>query len=286
MSKIIIIPLGIYLNTNAQTTIDAFAKLGISKLSMLWHWPKLDKIFDSYRRGTLSTVEFEQQIGKLFPKAVENTELFEEYWNKCCELNKNTRNLFQEIEELKGYKAYVFTGTNPLHAAHIEKQYGKPIPGIKFFSYEKKKLERDLRQALIMEIYQNEPNITSQDISYFYQPAKLPVSYYSGLPNWLNRILAWCRAPFKMWYYTKAERYVQSLEQEAKRKEAGYTLIATTAETPIKAQLNKLGWQLPSNEPDNAPTLLSQHSPTSQKVAAPTSSGTSTHPTLKQRRHN
>lgn len=218
MPKIVVLPLGLYVNTQQQRSVDAFAKLGISKLSLLWNWlplpsflrrfqkVNLTQTFDKYRRGDMTTKQFrttaDHFISNLKPQA------FDAAWNAQSVVTDYTRAAFADIEKLEaqGVIVYVFSGTNPLNVSAIEKQYGKKMPGIHFFSYKHNVLGDELTKALCKEIKAKHPEAKPSDIAWFYShPGAGP---FPGVWNFMR----WILAPFKMWFYQKAQNEVAALQ--------------------------------------------------------------------------
>ncbi len=217
MPKIVVLPLGLYVNTQQQRSVDAFAKLGISKLSLLWNWlplpsflrrfqkVNLTETFDKYRRGELTTKQF-RTTANYFASPLKPKD-FDNAWNAQCVVTDYSRAAFEDIEKLQAQGAivYVFSGTNPLNVNHIEKQYGKKIPGTHFFSYQHGVLGQQLIQALCEDIKTKHPESKPQDIAWFYShPGPGP------LPGW--GFMRWILAPFKMWFYQKAHHEVATLQ--------------------------------------------------------------------------
>lgn len=235
-SKVIVLPLSIYVNNNEQKTINAFAKLGVSKLSLLWHWLPLPRILsqfrqvylpgllDSYRRGELDSLAFAKATRPVYPSLKIPLLKFEKAWNARMEITSFSRKAFEEIASLQkqGHKVYVLSGTNPMDIRCIEKAYGKRIPGIHFFSYREKKLGKDLVNGLIEKIYEENLGIKPRDIAWFYaSPGEAPYSRW----GWF----AWLLAPFKKWFHSGAQKYVAELQKQSQGKR-GFTLIPSVRE--------------------------------------------------------
>jgi len=248
MSKVIVVPLSVYIKNNEQNSIEAFAKLGVSKLSMLWHWlplpsflrrfqqVNLPRLMDQYRRGELDSLAFAKAMQPVYPSLRISMLKFEKAWNAHTEVTSFTKKAFDEIASLQkqGHKVYLFSGTNPMDIRCIQKAYGKPIPGSHFFSYKENKLGKELVNGLLDKIYKENPKIKPQDIAWFYAPAG--VGPYPGW-GWL----AWLLAPFKKWFHFGAQKYVADLQKQSQAKR-GFTLVASPREgTPgIIKQLTKL----------------------------------------------
>ncbi len=222
MIKVAIFPLGLFVKPQPQRSINAFAKLGISKLALLWNWlplptylrrfqkTYLPDVFDSYREGKITTEQFRKTaeffVSNLSPQA------FDAAWNAQCLLSDYAKKAFDEAELLieQGVEVYFFSGTNPLHVASIEKQHGKPIPGIHYFSYEHKKLNNDLTKDLLAHIQQKHKGILPQEVAFLYSK---PIEPYPTLGFW-----GWLWAPFQRWFYQRAVRDVDNLQHLTKDK--------------------------------------------------------------------
>ncbi|MBN9289365.1 MAG: hypothetical protein BGO43_12215 [Gammaproteobacteria bacterium 39-13] len=252
MSKVIVVPLSVYIKNNEQNSIEAFAKLGVSKLSMLWHWlplpsflrrfqqVNLPRLMDQYRRGEVDSLAFAKAMQPVYPSLRISMLKFEKAWNAHTEVTSFSKKAFDEIASLQkqGHKVYLFSGTNPMDIRCIQKAYGKPIPGSHFFSYKEKKLGKELVDGLLDKIYKENPKIKPQDIAWFYAPAGV-----GPYPQW--GWLAWFLAPFKKWFHSGAQKYVAGLQKQSQAKR-GFTLVASPreGEPGIIKQTTKL-WPAP-----------------------------------------
>ncbi len=216
VKKIIIVPLNLIVKSNPQKTIDAFAKLGVSKFRLLWNWlplpsflkrfqqTHLPTVFDAYRKGRLKTPAFRKTVD-LFKKGISLKD-FDDAWNAQCELPKDAIEMFNSLNRLVklGHEVYLLSGTNPLHLSYIERQYKKPLPGIKFLSYQRHKLGDELIHDLLFTLQSLHPDTNAQDRLWLYSKPNLP---YPQL-GWLR----WLIAPFQSWFYQQATKAVATLQ--------------------------------------------------------------------------
>jgi len=240
MPKIIMLPLSEFVETRPMNSLNAFLKEGVNYYSVLWHWfplPKflhrlrykkgelgsLTEIIDHYKRGTINTEEFKNVICARFPKARSHFDLD---WNLQCQVTEFTRAAFEEAEILikeHGHQVYFFSGTNPLHVAHIQQKYGemcglrkeKDIPGSPYFSYQRRALGKQLLLDMFNNIKENNPTAKKEDLLCFYTEPKDPY------PN--SGFLAWFRNPIQKWFYHEAQNYVAAIKSEAQKQ--GITLV-------------------------------------------------------------
>lgn len=285
MNKIIILPLSLYVDNYQQRTQAAFRKLGIGKLELIWHFmplptflekfrgPSLPFIFDQYRRGEFNTIIFRQKIREKFPHAIFSNKEFDAAWNAMQEVTDVTKQAFTEAQTLvkRGFKVYIIAGSNPLHIQDIKnKSEQKQLPGINYFSYQQKKLGRDLFTSLLKDIRTKYKDISANDIAYFYTPATNPFPRLGKLA-WLNPF-----AIIKNFEYFQAQQYVANLKREAASIN-GFKLICCQPKVDKKAnilsKISKLGWMDPVKNIKNlqsSPVITPQHKTkrTTQKVNA------------------
>ncbi len=238
MPKVIILPLSFCVDTKPQNSVDAFSKLGVSKFMMVRHWLTLDKIFNRYRKGELTTLEFKREIAKVTPIVNQlSDEQFDSAWNVQCQVTQSTRAKFKEIERLikEGLEVYFLSGTNALHISHIEKQYGKTIPGKGYWSFQHKKIGKDLLTRLLTQIH-HENTLSQQDVALFYAQPSPPPYPRLGL-------LSWLLAPFGNWFHRQAVQYVTSLEKESRQHQQFRLVDCKLSELgSITKAVNELGW--------------------------------------------
>jgi hypothetical protein len=282
MNKIIILPLSLYVNNYQQRTQAAFRNLGIGKWELIWQFmplpsflekfrgPSLPAIFDQYRRGEFSTIIFRQKIREKFPHAIFSNREFDAAWNAMQEVTDVTKQAFTEAQTLvkRGFKVYIIAGSNPLHIQDIKnKSEQKQLPGINYFSFQKKKLGRDLFTSLLKDIRTKYKDISANDIAYFYTPATNPFPRLGKLA-WLNPF-----AIIKNFEYFQAQQYVANLKKEAASTN-GFKLICCQPKVDKKAnilsKISKLGWMDPANTKklQSSPVMTPQHKTkqTTQKV--------------------
>ncbi|MGD9590945.1 MAG: hypothetical protein AB7V32_00320 [Candidatus Berkiella sp.] len=254
MTKVVILPISLYLDNEQNRTLAAFKRLGVGSLSLFWHYIPLPKwlekfrglslpvIFDRYRKGELSTQAFKEAIRQKFPTARLDNQSFDTAWNEMQVVTDVTKKALEEAQQLQeqGYQVYLLAGTNALHVQDLKNKLNlKELPGTAYFSFEQKKLGRDLFGALLKNIKEQNKDITADDIAFFYTP---PADPYP----WLGR-LAWLN-PFaivKNFEFFQARKYVQSLKKEAESKN-GFKLICTQPKAckqpNIIASIQQLGW--------------------------------------------
>jgi hypothetical protein len=274
MNKIIILPLSLYIDNYQQRTQAAFRKLGVGKWELIWQFmplpsflakfrgPSLPVIFDQYRRGEFSTTIFRQKIREKFPQATFTNKEFDNAWNAMQEVTDVTHQAFNEAQALvkKGFKVYIIAGTNPLHVQDLKnKSKQRQFPGITYFSYQQKKLGRDLFTSLLKDIRAKYKNITPNDIAYFYTPPTNPYPRLGKLA-WLNPF-----AIVKNFEYFQAQQYVTNLKNEAASTN-GFKLICCQPKIDKKAnilsKISKLGWMDPvkkTNDHQSSPLITPQH---------------------------
>lgn len=249
--KVVIIPISLYMHNDQQKSKAEFLKLGISRWSILlhflplpgflakWRGPSLPSLFDRYRRGELTTVEFRNNFRNLFPSIEISDKDFDSAWNAMQNVTSLTRNAFLEANNLvqRGFDVRLIAGTNELHKQDIlQKAELQSFPGTTFFSHEKKLLGNDLFSALINEIRQQYPTIRKEDIAYFYSEPQDPFPKLGKL--------AWLVNPLKKFEYQQAQNYVTKLKREAAT--LGFTLVEFqkdgNGQANIMSALAKLGW--------------------------------------------
>ncbi len=263
--KVVIIPISLYMHNDQQKSKAEFLKLGISRWSILWHFlplpgfltiwrgPSLPSLFDRYRRGEFTTVEFRNNFRSLFPRTVISDKDFDSAWNAMQNVTSLTRNAFLEANNLvqRGFDVRLIAGTNELHKQDIlRKAELQLFPGTAFFSHEKKLLGNDLFSALIKEIRQQYPTIRKEDIVYFYSEPQDPFPRLGKL--------AWLLNPLRKFEYNQAKNYVTRLKREAAN--LGFTLVESekgASQANISTSLAKLGWHIDMavNEAERQPEV-------------------------------
>ena len=255
MTKVIILPLSLYMDNQQQRTVAAFKAMGVGSLELFWNFlplpnflerfrgKSLPTVFDQYRRGELNTQAFRQEIRKRFPNAQLNNDVtFDAAWNAMQVVTDVTTSAFKEAQTLidQGYQVYLLAGSNPLHIQDIQnKARLAQLPGIPFLSHEQKQLGRDLFTSLLKTIRANNKNIKPDDIAFFYTPPKDPYPRLGKLA-WLNPL-----AIVKNVEYLQASQYVAKLKKEAVSAN-GFKLIACEPKVDKKPNIiqhiEKLGW--------------------------------------------
>lgn len=263
MTKVVIIPLGLVVDTNMQRTITEFNKLGVSKASILWHWlplpnwlekltgrsASLDVYIDSYKNGNITTEQFRKQMRLIFPQLGTSDEAFDKAWNAMCVVTDVTRQAFEDADKLvaSGITVYFLSSTNPLHTDHIRQTYGKVLPGNHYYSYEKRRLGNALQGELLKEIKEKNPDIKDTDIIlYFKSPGPQP---YPNLGAF-----SWIYAPFKMLAWHRANQFVNKMIQDNVRNPQ-LTLVPIPkgeGNDTILASVKSAGWYLDKSESTNS----------------------------------
>jgi len=189
MPKIIILPLGLYIDNNVQRTMDAFVGLGVNPLALAFHLnivpllptrianffaPTLPDTIREYRLGNLSTEIFRAHVRAKFPRAKSllNDEAFDKAWNAMQKITPALHNVLAEVRELQknNCTTYFVCGTNPLHIQDILRQLNPEMTALlrtSYFSYELHILELDLVKKLA-----NDVSHFSSDVVMFYSPPK------------------------------------------------------------------------------------------------------------------
>ncbi len=270
--KIIIIPLSLYMNNLQKKTEAAFRQLGIGWFELMWNFiplpsflevfrsPSLPTIFDHYRRDDLDTHAFRQIIRLKFPHVQITDAQFDKAWNAMQEVTRITLEAFKEARTLQkmGFEVYLLAGSNRLHIQDIKKKSNlDSLPGTPFYSYDQKKLGKDLFTSLLKHIRTQHEDITAKDIAFFYTPPQDPYPRAGKF--------AWCYDPVKKFEYFQASQYVANLKREAASTN-GFTLIPCQPKIDKKAGILKaihdLGWikEDKVNQIDKpAPTITHQH---------------------------
>lgn len=263
MPHIVILPLSLYVDTKLQRSIDAFAKMGVSKASMLWNWFKLNTIFNHYRKGNFDTARFKKRIGQMYPQATKNEKEFDSAWNAQCQVTEITQAAFEEVRafEKEEVEVYFFASTNPLHIEHIKNQAKQGIPGNHFWSYEHHQLGIGLIKKLLGEIKDENPKVKAKQISFFYQqPGPKPYEKWG--------ILGWLIAPFARWEHLQKVNYVTALQKLAK-SEKSFTMTACEPSQPgnIRALVNRALNGSSVKTEEGAKTLFTAYTRASQEIS-------------------
>lgn len=250
MSKVVILPLSLYMRNQQQKAEAQFKKLGVGSWSLFWQFlplpkwldsirgPSLPALFDQYRGGELTTRAFRDGVRKKFPEASLQDKKFDDAWNAMQEVTARTLDAFKEAKELmaEGIDVYLLAGTNMLHIQDIKRKSKlRNLPGIPYFSFEKKKLGKDLFSQLLVDIRTQHPGIKPEEIAFFYtEPVDPQLSKF-----------AWLYNPVKKYEYAQAKQYVSKLKKEAAGRN-GFTLLKSRdlndQKAHIKEAVAKLGW--------------------------------------------
>lgn len=257
MKKVVILPLSLYLHIDQSKAEREFRRLGVSWWSLRWHYlplpaflekwrgPSLPSLFQKYRLGRMTTQQFILAIQTKFPNAHITTQAFKNAWNSFISITKTTKNALREAKTLanKGADIYWLSGTNRLNIDYVAAEVG-PLPGKTWFSFQKRKLEKDLLESLINDIRKQHPKIKNTDIVMFFTP---PVN-----PHPLLGWLAWFVDPVGTFKYRQARNYVANLVETAHKLK--FTLIekpATEKGAGILSAIKRLGWFKSTTKKDN-----------------------------------
>ncbi len=244
--KFILLSLDTYVNTNQNFAIDAFAKLGISKLSLLYHWidlpgywgkklnafrngPSLLTLIDEFNQGLLSPTVFKNYLKNKFP--ILNSKSDKEIdaaWNAMCQVTDFTREAFDEATKLHSEENDTFvvfhSNTNLLQRNNIEKQYNNKIPGEPLFSFDYKTTGIDLLKNYVENL--KSKKILPEDILVVYSPP--PAMPYPKLG-----LLSWVFDPLGSWTAYQEQSFVTQLQNLSKNN---FTLVPTKA-TPTQPKI-------------------------------------------------
>jgi hypothetical protein len=290
MKKVIILPVSLFMHNEQQKTVAAFQKLGISKLAISWHFLKLPKflerfrgpslttLFEQYRRGELTTVQFRSKIREKFPKVRITNAAFDAAWNAMQTVTPKTIDAFKEAKELaaQGYTVYLLAGTNLLHIHDIRQKANlNRLPGIPCFSYQKNLLGKDLFSQLLKDIRTEHKGIGSNEIAFFYKEPTNPKAGFFDL--------------IKKYEYHQATQYVSKLKKEAASPN-GFTLIRSLdtndQKANVKTSLKQLGWVVDKSKViANKPAVTTQYKNEIKQVGNKQKEGTAS-AILEKRRAN
>ncbi|MBI2791530.1 MAG: hypothetical protein HYX61_06195 [Gammaproteobacteria bacterium] len=228
MSKVIVLQLDSLVDVKIQRSIDAYVAAGISKFSILWHSLPLPKwlqggnllrSIDRFGIGDITPGEFRKEIAAILSSVSIPSAQLDKAWNAQCVVTAKTKEAFTNIESLEkaGYTVYVISGTNPLHKLHIEEQYGKKIPGIHVFSYEKGRLGKDLFENFVLNTLRIEhADLEAEDIIWL---AKQPEDPHPGFGT-----LGWLLSPIQKLFFHKSEQEYADLAR-LEQKTGLFTLM-------------------------------------------------------------
>ncbi len=214
MKKILIAPLGLLTQPKWQDSINAFRALRIGTLSLLWHWPGVNRAINQYKIGVSSGEQFFQDLQTLFPQLSHVRESdFWNAWNQSCGFTAQTQadlDMLHDMQE-QGVSIYIICRSNPAHIAYIKQQYVKTLPGALFLSYEQGTIGGDLTKALMQKINLEHPGMLVDDIVHLRaEPRDKPY------PNLWNNFgwLRWVLAPFQMLQYSGQQRAYRAIQQQ------------------------------------------------------------------------
>jgi hypothetical protein len=237
MPKILIVPMSLCVDTHLQRSINAFADLGVSKFFMLRKWLTLNTLFDSYKNGALSNADFIKEISTSYPSVDFSEGRFESAWNAQVLVSDACKARFRELEDLEkaGIEIYMLSTTNPLHHLAIETQYGKPLPGTPYFSYQQQHSGHALLKHLLKMLKAKYPVLKKEEVSLLYSQPKA-----AAFANW--GLLGWLRAPFQRWENKQATNYVAGLNRLG--SEHGFNLLDCdfSHQDTIKEAMQQKGW--------------------------------------------
>lgn len=253
MPKILIVPMSLCVDTRLQRSIDAFHALGVSKFYMLRNWLSLNTLFNRYRNGSLTTETFIKEISKHYPSVDFSGGRFESAWNAQVLVTEACKSRFQELEALAkaGIEIYIISTTNPLHHLSIEAQYGKPIPGNAYFSYQQHHSGPALLQHLLTMLKAKYPTLKKEEISVLYsEPKEVPYAPWG--------ILGWLRAPFQRWEHKQAGNYVAGLHKLANTHDFNLVDCDFTHQDTVKEAMQHKGWLTHSINHEKSPLRFNE----------------------------
>lgn len=240
MSRVLIVPLGLVFAPNWQASINAFATLGVWKMSVLLNWPKANGIINQYRAGGIDSAQFRQQISTLFPQINQHSKKkFWQAWNQCCGFDEKSLAVLTELQELEtaGAQIYLMGRTNRAHVNFIQKKVNGNLPGTLFLSYQQKTIGPELTQKLMTHIQKEHPELEAKEILHLCVVPKT-----KPFPNlWLGfGWLRWVFAPFAMLSYQAEQRAFSAIQAQGPK--LGFQLLQQPQTQTLQAFLKT--WRL------------------------------------------
>ncbi|MDT0607257.1 HAD family hydrolase [Croceitalea rosinachiae] len=119
MIKNLILDFGdIFINLDKLATPKAMAKFGYTETTS-----KLEKLFNDYEKGIVTSKAFLETTGKMFPKATE--EDLVDAWNAILLDFPDYRLAFlEELAKQKNYRLFLLSNTNDIHIKFVKSTMG------------------------------------------------------------------------------------------------------------------------------------------------------------------
>ncbi|WP_350288261.1 HAD family phosphatase [uncultured Croceitalea sp.] len=162
MIKNLILDFGdIFINLDKPATAKAMQKFGFTSIT-----PELDILFKDYEKGLVTSNEFLNATGQLFPKASKKE--LTDAWNAILLDFPDYRLEFLEgLKESKEFRLFLLSNTNDIHIEFVKKQMGankyerfKNCFEVFYLSYEMKMRKPD---AEIFEFVLKANNLVAQE---------------------------------------------------------------------------------------------------------------------------
>ncbi|WP_350292075.1 HAD family phosphatase [uncultured Croceitalea sp.] len=162
MIKNLILDFGnIFINLDKPATAKAMQKFGFTSIT-----PELDTIFKDYEKGLVTSNEFLNATGQLFPKASKKG--LTDAWNAILLDFPDYRFEFLEaLKESKEFRLFLLSNTNDIHIEFVKKQMGankyerfKNCFEVFYLSYEMKMRKPDVE---IFEFVLKANNLVAQE---------------------------------------------------------------------------------------------------------------------------
>lgn len=120
MIKNIIFDFGdIFINLDKSATARIMAKHGFNGLT-----PELDELFKTYEKGLVTSQQFLDQVGKLFPTAAEQ-ELIDAWNAILLDFPPHRLEFLEKLSKEKKYRLFLLSNTNELHIWHEQQKMGR-----------------------------------------------------------------------------------------------------------------------------------------------------------------
>lgn len=162
MIKNLILDFGdIFINLNKTATPKAMSKFGYTQTT-----PQLEKLFNTYEKGLITSKQFLETTGSLFPKATEQDLI--DAWNAILLDFPNYRLEFlEQLVKENEYRLFLLSNTNDIHIEYVKAVMGrekfnrfKNAFEVFYLSYEMKMRKPD---AEIFEFVLKENQLTADE---------------------------------------------------------------------------------------------------------------------------
>lgn len=119
MIKNIILDFGdIFINLDKPATAREMKKYGLTEIT-----PELDHLFKTYEMGVVTSKDFLQHSGKLFPQANENQLV--DAWNSILlDFPEERLEFLEQLAQEAQYRLFLLSNTNEIHINFVKKVMG------------------------------------------------------------------------------------------------------------------------------------------------------------------